>query len=193
MFSCRRRRHGSAPHTDGGALACEVATAQDQWGPLRPRTLAGPAAHPRPRRGGAVPARPCVAGWGEGPHTSSSRGHRQGSRSRRARPINAPGAGLPAFGLRGVHRRRVSALPAPGPQAAPSGGPCGVRRTRSAPSRAAACGQIACGLASQQGSDGPRQWRGQDRQGGALALSCRESCAVLWAWRLGPQPQDGGF
>lgn len=56
---------------------------------------------------------------GEGPHPASRLGHRPGWRSRRARPRTAPGAGRAAAVLRGVPRRRFSALPAHVPPAEP--------------------------------------------------------------------------
>ncbi len=117
---------------------------------------------------------------------------RRRARSSRGRPSPAQGAGSSASGLLGVHRHRVSLLPARAGPVAPTGGQCGVRRARCSPCPTEAWGESIRGWAWEHGLPGPGSWRGPDGHRLAWARLWLQAGASLWARRRGPHPAPGG-
>jgi len=117
---------------------------------------------------------------------------RRRARSSRGRPSPAQGAGSSASGLLGVHRHRVSLLPARAGPVAPTGGQCGVRRARCSPCPTEAWGESTRGWAWAHGLPGPGSWRGPDGHRLAWARLWLQAGASLWARRRGPHPAPGG-
>ena len=64
-----------------------------QEGPLRPRNVSVPSYRPPQSAGCAGPARPCVPGAGEGPHTATRHDYRCMYESRSGCPIKGKGSG----------------------------------------------------------------------------------------------------
>src|SRR5713101_1899397 len=124
----RGRAQVAAPHTSGGASAVEVTMAAAPWGVTlggRATSLA-PHAVLRPEVAARLPcARACEARR-RGRIRPRWCAQRRRARSSSGRPSPAQGAGSSASGLLGVHRHRVSLLPARAGPVAPTGGP--VRR-----------------------------------------------------------------
>jgi hypothetical protein len=92
---CRWHPHVAAPHTYGGSVATCMAMAENrECAPLRPSNDAVPSDRPRPRAGGACPARQFASGSGEGQPTPALCDPRRLFRSQSGCPLNGSGSGI---------------------------------------------------------------------------------------------------